>query len=424
MACTWLANLGTAGTGVRRTVTSGAALVTSNFDYLLPNSYELRTVKIKNLTSATGLTAASRTFKYVVIEQAGSTIVRYISSAFVHTGTANTEETFTLSPYYTVPASGSFYNGILYTNTGASSAYFFSNTFPTGSSFTSSLFLYRDFPTSVPVVGSVVTFDSGDNITNNWLLLTEEACSPIVSLTAADLTSRPTIGIPSLAAYKAISASGVSMTPSADTAGQTSKTLITSASLSQTPAVGAPSVIRAGTTAASNSSSSATIGVPTLIRTVLLSTASLNQAPTAGTSAVNKRISLSASSLSMAPTLGTTLAYGLTNLRLSSKSSRTPDAGINLSWEESGVPKAYSWYNKVLYKFHLDFDQITEEECLWLEEYCHLYRYREIDYKWPFDEHTYRCVFTSDVTETIIRSDTSLGVRCTAAIDLIGYEIL
>lgn len=423
MACTWLANLGTNGSGVRRSITSGSALVAANFDYTLPNSYEIRTVKIKNLTSATGLTAASRTFKYVVIEQAGSTTVRYISSAFVHTGTANTEETFTLSPYYTVPASGTFYNGILYTNTGASSAYFFSNTFPTGSSFTSGLFLYRDFPTSVPVVGSVLTFDLGDNLTDNWLLMTEEACSPIVSLTAADLTSRPIIDTTSMAAYKAISAVGVTMTPTIGAPVQTSKTLITSASLSHTPAIADSAVIRSGTTQASNSASSATIGVPTLTRTVLLSTASLNQAPTSASALINKSISLSASSISMTPKVEASLAYSLANLRLSSKSSRTPDAGINLDWEESGVPKAYSWYNKVLYKFHLDFDQITEEECLWLEAYCDLYRYKEIDYQWPFDSHVYRCILTSDPAQTIIRSDTSLGVVCTAFVELIGYEI-
>lgn len=423
MACSWLANLGTGGAGVRRSITSGAALVASNFDYALPNSYEIRTAKIKNLTSATGLVASSRTFRYLVLEYSASVTVRYVSSAFVHTGAANTEETFALSPYYTVPASGTFYNGFLYTYTGGSSAYFFSNSFPTGSSFTTSLFLYRDFSSSVPVVGSIVTFDLGDSLTDNWLLMTEEACSPLVALTAADLTSRPFISIPSLATYKALSALGVAMTPTIGAPVQTSKTLITSASLSHTPAVDVPSVIRAGTTSASSASSSATLGVPTLTRKVLLSAASLNHSPTVASAAVNKSISLAASSLSMSPTLDATLSYGLTSLRLSSKSSRTPDAGINLDWEESGVPKAYSWYNKVLYKFHLDFDQITEEECLWLEAYCDLYRYKEIDYQWPFDSHVYRCILTSDPAQTIIRSDTSLGVVCTAFVELIGYEI-
>lgn len=425
MACSWLATLGTGGTGVRRSITSGAALVTSNFDYTIPNSYEIRRVKLKNLTNSTGFTAASRTFKYVILENVGvlTLIVRHISPSFVHTGATDTEEIFTLSPYYTVPASGTFYNGFLYTNTSASSGNFFSSTNPPDSSLTDSVILYRDFPSSVPVVGSTLVFESTGEITNNWLLMTEEACSPLISLTAADLTSRAFISLPSLASYKVLSALGVAMTPVADAPVQTSKTLITSASLSHTPAIADSAVIRSGTTQASNSASSATIGVPTLTRTVLLSTASLNQAPTSASALINKSISLSASSISMTPKVEASLAYSLANLRLSSKSSRTPDAGINLDWEESGVPKAYSWYNKVLYKFHLDFDQITEEECLWLEAYCDLYRYKEIDYQWPFDSHVYRCILTSDPAQTIIRSDTSLGVVCTAFVELIGYEI-
>lgn len=132
---------------------------------------------------------------------------------------------------------------------------------------------------------------------------------------------------------------------------------------------------------------------------------------------------MTAENLSVSTNAQSAVNFSLATMGLSNNSSRTPDAGIVLDWEESGVPKAYSWYDKVLYRFHLEFDQITEEQCLLLEDFCEIHRYDEIDYQWPFDNHTYRCVLIEDVKERIIRSDTALGVRCVASVELLGYEV-
>jgi hypothetical protein len=423
MACTWNANLGTSGTGVRRSIASGSALVAGNFDYTLPNGLEVRTVKIKNLTNATALSASTRTFRWIVIEYTGSYVVRYVSSPFVHTGALNTEQTFALSPYYTVPLSGSFYSAFLYTNTAGSSAYFFSTTFPTGSSFYTNVFLYRDFPTTVPAVGSTLTFDLGDNLTDNWLLMTEEACDLVTSLTSVNMSSSSAIEAPVLTVTKQFTAENLTSSTACDASTNVVTIVLTSASLSAGSASGDPALTMEGQRVPAAMGAATAVTDATFVITRVLVPADMSVATLATASTFNHAFTLYPANLSVRAETQTVLNGSLENMRLSSKSSRTPDAGISLSWEESGVPKAYSWYDKTLYQFHLDFAQITEEECAWLQEFCRLHRYDEINYVWPFDGHTYRCILTNDVSETIIRSDAALGIRCTAAVDLLGYDI-
>jgi len=120
--------------------------------------------------------------------------------------------------------------------------------------------------------------------------------------------------------------------------------------------------------------------------------------------------------------LASTIIGNLQSLRLAEGSSRTPDAGIDLDYP-SGFVHGDSWYTKTLYRFKLVFHLLTDDEYHWLDGFSVVNRYNEIDYSWPFDSRTYRCLIVTDLEASLYRSDSGLGKLWNASFEMIGYEL-
>jgi len=411
MACTFRWDMATGLTTSYSTYNNTYAALT-NLE-LLVNGYSIPRISVRFGTAA----SAACPFRYIVLSPVSGSVFQaaYVSETLTHTASVGTE-TFTFSSPYTVPASGAYYGAIQQQTVFAP---WIANSLTTGGYPGD---IYRAALANWVVQGN--QYDFGTILTTTaGLLFSEEQCSPSTSLTSVNMSSSSAIEAPVLTVTKQFTAADLTSSTACDASTNVVTIVLTSASLSAGSASGDPVLTMEGQRVPAAMGVATAVTDATFVITRILVPADMSVATLATASTFNHAFTLYPANLSVRAETQTVLNGSLENMRLSSKSSRTPDAGIKLSWEEFGVPKAYSWYDKTLYQFHLDFAQITEEECAWLQEYCRLHRYDEIDYVWPFNGHTYRCILTNDVSETIIRSDAALGIRCTAAVDLLGYDI-
>lgn len=394
---------------------------------VLPNNATIEGFKIRITSTCTALNASTRSYRFIVYSNvSGTRTVTFVSSIFTTSGTAGTSN-LSLSPIYTVPATGNHYAAIQVgvINSRISGSY---DETPYYFSTSDSLLAPMTLLWSQAALAAYVTV--GTTLTNigitsdRWVNIAPLVCTvDAVALTADGISSGSSVATTVATAEVQTVTDSMSAGATLDTATITAAFTLDAGSLSAgsavtsaTPGVqgqASPDAVDAGTT----------ITTPTISLQIPLTASDLSAGTALDSSASSLVLNLSATSLSCASEVDSSMNTSLGAFALATGSSRTPDAGITMDFEASGIPISYSWYNKTLWRFRLEFDQLTEEQCLWLEDFCGLNKYREIDYAWPFDSHTYRCVFASDVSESIIRSDTVLGVRCKASFELVGYEV-
>lgn len=144
--------------------------------------------------------------------------------------------------------------------------------------------------------------------------------------------------------------------------------------------------------------------------------------PENGTVSINYTRQLQPQNIELTPSLPFVFTGSLMALRLAEGSTRTPDAGISLDFPY-GYVKGSSWYTKTTYRFVLKFHMLTDLEYHWLDGFLHVNRYNELDYAWPFDNRTYKCLLIEDLDATLVRSSTALGRLWNVTVNLIGYEV-
>lgn len=406
--------------GLHYAVSSGVAAVTTNLNTALHNGEVIRRVRIRVPSDSVLLTAASRTFKYVVIENAGGTrTCRYVSQDLVHTGAAGTE-TFELTTPYTVPAYGGFYGGLLYTNAAANSAKVIRTVHPATSSLPNTITRYAAFHGSTVSAGTVLTFST--TYSNEWVMLSEQQWEAVVNLTPEGIAGGSSTADDALTAVgKALTAASISAAGGIGESEVTIGVPLTPAALSSVPDLSATITVGKSLTAA-DISPVPTVDVPAVTVNRLLSPDPINAFGACAVPTMARAITLTPAALAAGTAIEQTY-LPLAEYKLWEGSSRTPDAGLVLSWEISGHPLSYTWYDKVVYRFHLVYSFLTEKEFNKLEQFCDAVRLKEIDYAWPFDNRLYRCIFVSDLKQILVRNSSALGTVKRAEIDMIGYEV-
>ena len=422
LRCDWTNELGVdIDSGLTYTISSGVAAVISNFTPSLRNGATIRRVRLRTVADCTTATAASRTVKYVVIELAGGVYTcRYISQDIVLTGAAGVTTAELTSPY-TVPNYGTFYGGLLYTNLAASSAYLARSVHPSTSSMPAAITRYTAFSGGAVSVGTTLTF--GASGANEWIMLSEQQHDTVVNLVPDSIALSTSPADESLTSVgKSYTPAGIVATADVAVSDLTIGIPLTPVEAAVTVDLGASLTVEKILPAALDPAVSLDISIPTITINKLLVPSPIGLSVDPAATTINRRILLTPTALSMEASLETSY-LPLAEFKLAEGSSRTPDAGITLVGEESGLPAGYSWYDKICYNFHLVFGIMTEAEKNRLEQFCADARVRAIDYAWPFDNHLYRCVFSSELAITPVRVSAALGNRYSAEVDLVGYEV-
>lgn len=394
---------------------------------VLPNSATIEGFKIRITALCTALNTSTRSYRFIIYSNiSGTRTVTFVSEIFITSGEIGTTN-LSLSPTYTVPATGNHYAAIQVgvINSRRSGSY---DETPFYFSTTDGLVAPISLPYSLAALAAYVTV--GTTLTNiasadnTWVHIAPLVCtSEAVALTPVDISSGSSVDTTVAIGNVQTVTDSMWARATLDTATITVAFTLNAESLSAGSAVASATPFVEGQASPGAVDAGTTITTPTISLQIPLTASALSAGTSLASSASALVLNLISTSLSCASEIDSSMNTTLGALALATGSSRTPDAGITMDFEASGIPISYSWYNKTLWRFRLEFDQLTEEQCLWLEDFCGLNKYREIDYAWPFDSHTYRCVFASDISESIIRSDTVLGVRCKASFELVGYEV-
>lgn len=386
----------------------------------LQNNVQISNVKVRVAQDSSANPLTARYFRYIVLVPVGGSSFQcvYTSQTMTHTGSTGIE-TFALTTPYTVPASGTYYSALQQGYNSSTYPYYI----VTQSGWGQTIYLNSSAFSGFLTVGTTATY-AASTINNMVILISAEECTNTINLTSAAISAQAAIAVPTLTLGADLTPAAISAAASEiDIATLSVGVPLTSSGITGSAAIGTGGFTLEGAFTPAEIAGTGELDTATLTLNITFTPAEIAGSADIDTVGTNQNILLWSKNIDASAYLPSVFNGDLSSLTLSSKSSRTPDAGIEISWEESGVPRAFSWYNGTIYKFHLDFSQITEEQCLWLEEYFRLHRYDEIDYSWPFDNHVYRCVLMSDVKAMYIRNDTTLGIYCTASLDLIGYEV-